>query len=480
MAKITSLINLSSLNGISSELLDFLGVTDVILNADTALFIDPLLLSESRHKLINDNASKKYIQKFQRIKKFLHASTKVNDAAWKAAKKEFHFPEVSYTCLGYSSTINGSAWGEQLIESTINTAKEIIVLGVTDDDFFMGLSLFEEGIGPDRISDMTTNIIFDELIEFTLLSNESLNLPTKKFTIKKTGKEFVSLINPTNDGPLILVPSDIVRSLPIVTDWSDIGIAAKQTNDLRDRLNRSVGGIWTTMTRMEKDNARALALKSKEAFEDILELIRTVDKVPYDIKTDKNGEFFWRDIVKKATIDHPLDLNDFKKDLTEEEFIELVMKIINEFKDLVENKGIWKELWAEDGKPRREKAVQRLLFTVAYSYCKANNLDLSPESDSGNGPVDFKISKGFTKKIVVEVKLSTNSSLPHGYEKQLEIYKKGDDTNLGIFLIMDVGKLGKKFERVIQIRNKFLESNKTASEIILIDGNHKDSASVRD
>lgn len=60
MAKITSLINLSSLNGISSELLDFLGVTDVILNADTALFIDPLLLSESRHKLINDNASKKY------------------------------------------------------------------------------------------------------------------------------------------------------------------------------------------------------------------------------------------------------------------------------------------------------------------------------------------------------------------------------------------------------------------------------------
>jgi len=33
------------------------------------------------------------------------------------------------------------------------------------------------------------------------------------------------------------------------------------------------------------------------------------------------------------------------------------------------------------------------------SYCQANNLDLSPESDAGRGPVDFKISQGFNDKI---------------------------------------------------------------------------------
>ena len=93
--------------------------------------------------------------------------------------------------------------------------------------------------------------------------------------------------------------------------------------------------------------------------------------------------------------------------------------------------------------------------------------------------MDFKISKGFNKKIVVEIKLSTNSSLVHGYEKQLEIYKNADDTNLGIFIIMDIGKLGKKFEKTIQARNKFLETNKIASEIIIIDGNQKASASIR-
>ena len=212
-----------------------------------------------------------------------------------------------------------------------------------------------------------------------------------------------------------------------------------------------------------------------------MELIKSVDKVPYDAEADKNGEFFWRKIIKLIKNDHPLDLSKYKKEeLTEDEFVDLVKSIIYEFKILIEDKGIWKELWSEEGKPRKEKAVQRLLFTVAYSYCKANDLDLSPETDSGNGPVDFKISKGFNKKIVVEIKLSTNHSLVHGYEKQLEIYKGADDTNLGIFIIMDIGKLGKKFEKTIQARNKFLEVHKIASEIIIIDGNPKASASVRE
>ncbi|TON44481.1 hypothetical protein CGH57_21710, partial [Vibrio parahaemolyticus] len=102
------------------------------------------------------------------------------------------------------------------------------------------------------------------------------------------------------------------------------------------------------------------------------------------------------------------DLSKFaNKKLTLDDVDDLVGEILNQFLDLVENKGLWKELWCEDNKPRKEKAAQRLLFAVAYSYCKANNLDLSPEADSGNGPVDFKLSQGFDSKVVVEIKLST-------------------------------------------------------------------------
>jgi hypothetical protein len=481
MAKINSLVSLSSLPGIDPDLLDELGVVDVLLNADTSLFIDPLLLDSSIHPEINNKAVISYEDKFKKIMKFLNASQQENDPPWKAALKEFNFSEVSYTCLGYSSSINGSGWGVKLIKSTIKVAKQIIDLGVEDKDFFMGLALFEEGIGPDRVSDMTTNIILHDLLEFTFRVNQKLKIPSKKFKIKNSKNEIEALINPVTNGPLILVPSDIVRALPIVTDWSEIGGAARHNDELRERLNNKIGGLWTSMTRIEKDAAKTSALRSKSAFEEVLELIKYIEKLPYDSKLDKNGEFFWRDIIKSIQKDHPLDLSEFKKDnITEEEFIKLVNTIVNEFKNLIEEKGIWKELWSENGKPRKEKAAQRLLFTVAYSYCKANDLDLSPESDSGNGPVDFKISKGFKKKIVVEVKLSPNPSLVHGYEKQLEIYKSADDTNMGIYVIIDIGKLGKKFEKVIQVRNNFLKSNKKASEIIMIDGNQKASASIRD
>jgi hypothetical protein len=150
-----------------------------------------------------------------------------------------------------------------------------------------------------------------------------------------------------------------------------------------------------------------------------------------------------------------------------------------QFRDLVENKGLWKELWAEDDSPRKEKASQRLFFAVAYSYCKANDIDLTPEADAGNGPVDFKLSRGAASKVLVEIKLSTNSDVKHGYEKQLEIYKKADDTDRAIFLLIDVGHMGRKHDEITQMRVEFIEENGRASEIVYVDGRQKASASKR-
>ncbi|MGZ5045580.1 MAG: hypothetical protein ACXV8P_12400 [Methylobacter sp.] len=123
--------------------------------------------------------------------------------------------------------------------------------------------------------------------------------------------------------------------------------------------------------------------------------------------------------------------------------------------------------------------AQRLFFAVAYSYCQANNIDLTPEANAGNGPVDFKLSQGFDSKIVVEVKLSTNSRLVHGYETQLEVYKRADDTDEGIFLLIYVGGIGKKYVEVEKVRGKFLQENGKASEIRFVDGTRKASASKR-
>ncbi|MBV5349814.1 hypothetical protein JZU71_01240, partial [bacterium] len=65
-------------------------------------------------------------------------------------------------------------------------------------------------------------------------------------------------------------------------------------------------------------------------------------------------------------------------------------------------------------------------FGIASSYCIANDLDISPESDAGRGPVDFKFSNGSKGKVLVEIKLTSNNQLQHGFESQLPIYMKAE------------------------------------------------------
>lgn len=478
MGKIKNPATISSEFGIDMAVLDKLGVVNVLLNTDTLVFIDPLLLEGSAHKEISEGAYQSYRKRFEKIVKLLSVSKAVDDVPWRNAKRLFRFSEVSWTCLGYGTTVKGSGFGKDLISSTLNTASQIVALGVDDIDLFMALALFEEGIGPDRISDMTTNIILSDLISFSERVNQKLKIPTKKF---KVGANIYNLVvNPYSDQPLIFVPNDIVRDLPIASDWSDISRVVRENEELRERVNDNLGEIWATMTKKQKQRLKKSALRSKEAFQQVMDMIREVEPKPYDFKSDTNGESFWTELLNQIPNDYPYDLSKYSgRKLSADEVVEVVNKILSQFQDLVENKGLWKELWDESGKPRKEKASQRLFFAVAYSYCKANNIDLTPEADSGNGPVDFKLSQGFNSKLVVEVKLSTNGSLVHGYEKQLEIYKKADDTDLGVFLVIDIGGIGKKYGEVQKLRNDFIIEYGKASEIWYVDGNQKASASKR-
>ena len=104
----------------------------------------------------------------------------------------------------------------------LETASQIVSMGIEDPDLFVLMSLFEEGIGPDRISDMTTNVIAKDLMAFTLRVCETLNVPAQSLRI---GNQYGKLpINPTqkHKSPVILVPADILRELPVVLCRDDI------------------------------------------------------------------------------------------------------------------------------------------------------------------------------------------------------------------------------------------------------------------
>lgn len=477
MPKLHNPATISSEFKISREALSCAGAIDATLSTDTLLFIDPVLLRESAHKEISEDAYRAYEDHFLRIIKLLRASQKKGDVAWKAAARQFKFSEVSWTCLGYGKTTEGSGFGPELTAATLETANQIVKLDVDDVDLFLVLALFEDGVGPDRISDMTTNIIFDQLVQFTQRVSKELNLPQTKWSFRSKPLHLPK--NPLSENPLLLVPNDIVRKLPIACDWSDISRVVNHNDDLRDRVNTQVGSIFARMSRHEKSLLKKAALRSKEAFETMLDVIKEVHPKPYDFKSDPDGEDFWKSIIDSVAKEHPLPMGEHAKHKIEiEEAGEIVSKIISQFRDLIENKGLWKEMWSDDGQPRKEKAAQRLFFAIAYSYCKANNLDLTPEADAGNGPVDFKVSQGFANKIVVEIKLSTGTVV-HGYEKQLEIYKAGEDTDKGVFLVVDVGGLGNKLSEIEKIRSERLASKQNASAIWHVDAQKKKSASKR-
>lgn len=475
MATIKSPATISTEFGIDPDFLLELGIIDTQLASDTNLFIDPLLLAESIHPEMNTGGVTAYEQRFEWIVKLLIASKVKGDVPWRQVEKLFKFSEVSWTCLGYSSSVHGAGFGKELAAHALDTASQIVKLGITDVDFFMGLSLFEEGIGADRISDMTTNIILKDLVQLTQRVNQELGIPSREFDV--VGDKEILPINPYTNDPLLFVPTDIVRDLPIATDWSDISRAVKANEDLRERVSGRIGEIWATMSRKDKARVKAAALSSKESFEQLLEMLREVPKEPYDFARDENGEVFWAKLTRIAQ-EHPLKFQGDTSPSSPEDAVKLVEEIVLQFQDLIENKGIWKELWTDDKKPRKEKAAQRLFFAVAYSYCKANNLDVTPEADAGNGPVDFKFSSGFNTRVLVEIKLSTNSLL-HGYEKQLEIYKKADDTDLGIYLVIDVGGIGQKYAEVQRSRLAAIERGEKTSKIFLVDGNRRASASKR-
>jgi hypothetical protein len=477
--KIKNPSSFSEMFKVNADELTDAGVLDPVLNVDTKLFIDPLLLSASLHKEIKKDAVASYTKRFTQLVTLLAGSNYTGDTAWRTAQRLLDFPEITGTCLGYgAASIRGRSWGHHIRDRVLTAAKETIDLGVRDPDLFMVVALLEDGVGPDLISDMTTNIILRDLEKFNARICASLKVKTELFTLPNGARARFPR-NPLVSGkpaPVILVPIDILRDLPIATSWGDVGYAAAKNSALRRRVNTLIGEIWEARVRKsQKDAIRRNVYSSKEAFEAILDAIREVPALPYDSTTDPNGHLAWMLVHHTVAKAHPLKLS-LSKNPSIDEVHAVVTQIIDHYRELVENKGLWKELWTGT-KRRPEKSAQRIFFAVADSYCRANELDITPEADSGSGPVEFKVSSSYKNRVLVELKLSTNTKVVAGYEKQLSAYKKAEGTTRASYMVIDVGGMGGKDTRLIAVKNATVARGEPASVIEFVKGEQQQSAS---
>jgi hypothetical protein len=275
--------------------------------------------------------------------------------------------------------------------------------------------------------------------------------------------------------PIVLVPKDIVRDLPIANDWSDIERAAMENARIRDRVNRFLGSIATPTVADRKQALRTAALGSRSDFEFFLAAVKQ-NVSYYDPNIDALGYYKLRAIFANG---FPGLKQSIKYNVAEgpQEVLRVVNDTIAFFKRHIEDGNLWEELWLKD-KPKKERAAQLIYYAIADAFCKANNIDISPEANMGGGPIDFKFSKNYNAKVLVEMKRS-DGTVVHGYEKQLEYYKAAAQTDYAVFVIINYGNLGNKLARIRAIQKAQLESGKRASEIVIIDATRKASASKR-
>lgn len=445
--------------------LDEEGIFDTILDIDANYFINIKRIKDTKEKNF-ENSYGRIQQFFRNIYKILSSTTDKNSRLYRQAVRLFDFPEINNIGLGYSKGRYGSGFGPILAEKIISDAKEIIDAGNKDADLFQLIGLFEENVGPDRLSDMYSHLIYDDIINYTNEKNKILGINSENYPEMKFKNGL--LINPFKNKPVLLLPKDILHELPIAKEWDDIDYVCSRVQCIRDEMNSFVGDEWKkASTREKKDFIKEKIMKNEENFNAVISEYKDFSVEPYDFDNDSLGYH----IISKELKNIPLEEIKITK---EEKAKDIVLKICNKFKDLVENNALAKLLYEKNGKFRGEKSVQLLFYGISDSYCEAFDVDISPELNSGRGNIDFKYSKGYKDRVIVEVKLTSNRQLIHGMKTQIMEYAKAEKTNQLVYLVIDDLKDKEKIKKLYDEYNKM--DNKP--ELIVVDTEIKKSASI--
>ena len=460
---------------------DASGALNPTLNAHTKLFIDPFLIPDTGNQRSRKEAIRHIDSILRGSLNFLRLPRAEGDVPWRNARRLMEFPEIKGTCLGYGAqSVSGSGSRAFTTAGVMQTAKAIVDLGIDDPDLFVAMGLFEEGIGPDRISDMATNVILPDLLKFNTRILARVRNPDKEdhTRLSKMGlatrQRFQSTHLNTIPRPQL---SSSLRIFYAISRSQATGpmllTQLRKTRRCGTEVNKQIAEIWQRRTLKDKDTLRRWAMSNRDTFGLYLQLLRGAKPKPYDIEDDPLGELVWRRVAETIAEEQPFRLSN-PQTPTVDGVAAIVKQIIEQFQFLIEKRRLSEDLY-HGGNPRPEKAAQRLFFAVAHASCKANNLDLTPEADTGNGPVDFKMSSGFKGRVLVEIKLSTNSKVVAGFSKQLETYREAEETTRGFYVV--IGAMGRKPEQLIATKNLITKSGRRTSEIVFVNGIRRPSAS---
>ena len=447
---------------IPEENLKSLGVFNVFLDEDSHFFINIKRLQATN---IPEFASgyTKVNQYFHDIGTLLKVSKTSQDRTYKEAVRRFDFPEVNGINLGFSSGTHGAGFGPRLRAQIIKDAHEIIHSGSEQPEIFHLVGLFEENVGPDRLSDMVARIIYDDIVAYSKRIYQALGITQDAYPECRFDDGIV--INPYKGIKLLLLPVELVHELPIARCWDDIDRVCRENDAIRAEINDLVGDTWSKMRSAEKKQyLRNWIFMNPERASRIIESYKASTVAQYNPLSDLD--------YLVGYLQNTFNANSDKDD----DSFKAALEIIDNYQEWVEyHRGA--VVIQEAPSRSKEKTVQRTIHAIALIFCKKFNWDISPETDSGRGPEDFKVSRGCDKTII-EVKLTSNQDCVHGLEVQIEEYAKAESTDKKIFVLVNTGQNENRIEAVMKKHNEMVAADLNPAKVVVIDTKVKNAAST--
>lgn len=444
---------------ISKERMNELGVFDVFLDVDSSFFINLRCLKECTVPEFAGSYNK-INNTFREIGLLLKRATP-GSRLYRAAYERFNFPEVNGINLGFATGKHGAGFGEQLRTQIIKDAYEIVQSGSEQPEIFHLVGLFEDNVGPDRLSDMIARIIYPDIVLYTRRILTELEISVEKYPEYHFKDGLV--VNPYKRKHLLLLPQCILHELPIARCWDDIDRVCSENNAIRAEINEEIGNTWRRMPTTErKEYLREQIFKCPDKIQRIINAYQNAEVSPFNIF--RNPDYvtnYLSDIYEMPNSDC-------------EDSYAAALDVIENFKKWVEyHRGA--SVINGCGEKPSEKLIQLMIYAVGQMFCDKFNWCFSPETDSGRGPADFVISRG-TDKTVVEVKLTSNQDCVHGLEVQVEEYAVAENTDKKIFVV-DTGSHSYRVGKVLEKRDEMISRGLLPATVVAVDAVPKDSAS---
>lgn len=470
------------------------GALDIALVCDNPAFVDPFLIFANPKYKTQHTFIIKYLE-FLRDKAIRGSGNKLSKGDF---SHYYKFSEVKQAWLGYSIDGNdgvglGPLFAKSLYENLNKIFSDFGREKITESAHMEKLCLVEDGVGIDKISDFTLNLVKEYILEYT--QKFALKYVDKKFIkefpVKKTSFDFN--IGLWKDGRfklpffehknkidfILLVPKDIltredtwISKNDFLKSSTDI-FSSIDNNELRVKLNRYFFDNLLTKLNKKKKIIKDESQKSRS-----VSLKKTIQKYPevldYYIKIKENNSSIAlkTHVAKPEKINFYLDTGKIQQSFTAENFKKITsvddcLDRINFFKKILESNS--KDLQIKGAK-LQEKQLQLMFKMVTYGSL----FDYNSEVNNGRGPIDFIISIGANDKVGLEFKLASSTKLKQNLLNQGKIYQ--EDSNLKhvikVIFFFSISELNRARSILKEIGKK--EDNR---EIYLIDCRKKESAS---